>query len=73
MIAGGSRTIPTNDGIRHVEGCLMLAQSGDFDFDDYAPAHRIDWRPAPTEDCPLRAAAVEAIRAELLRERRGRA
>jgi hypothetical protein len=71
MIAGGSRTIPTNDVIRLTVGYRLLAMRGDQDIDDCPEMHRPDWRPAPTEDCPLRAAAVEAIRAELLRERRG--
>ena len=72
MIAGGSHTIPMDDSVRLTVGYRMLAASGDLDIHDTATCHRPDWRPAPTEDCPLRAAAVEAIRAELLRERRGR-
>ena len=73
MIAGGSHTIPADVNVRLTIGFREMALVGDLDIHDTATCHRLDWRPAPTEDCPLRAAAVEAIRAELLRERRGRA
>lgn len=64
METGGSRVLPrTLDG-RLLTGYAMLAAGGDFDIDDHSMPHRIDWRPAPDDVCPVKAAMVDSILAE---------